>query len=469
MSDPGRRTIVVIDDDVEMLRVVEGLLRQAGHGVVTCDDPIDAAEVVARVQPDLILCDIVMPKCDGYEVLRALQSDPRTAALPVVFLTGRSEFTERVRAFRHGAVDYVAKPFTREVLVRRVEKLLEGLDKRAGATAAQGAEATTALIGDLRREARSGVLTVREKDGERRLVVRAGEFVEGAPSGGESSASGAEFRELDPTCEAIVSSEPAWLGGEAKDVPDFHSLPQALRSVLIVEDDAQLRDFLAKVLSQQGLEVLQAKDGEEALGLIFQERPWLIITDTVMPRLDGFELCRRVRAHSLVGRTPVVFLSGWDDYASRYRALELGADEYISKTSPLRELLMRLHLILARYAALGGQAQDGRMRGGLDTVGPVGLLQMCHLNRLTGVLSIRSGPRLVEIRWSAGEVVAAESDRAQGIEVVQEILGWTRGYFEFAPTTTQEGQPLDAFTHLLLEGCRLLDEKRAAQEESPKP
>jgi CheY-like chemotaxis protein len=166
----------------------------------------------------------------------------------------------------------------------------------------------------------------------------------------------AEFRELDPRRENIVAHDPAALAGDAAGVPDFRSLPELLRTVLIVDDNDEFRSFLARLLSAQGLAVHQAGDGEEALRLAFIERPWLIVTDTKMPRLDGFELCRRIRGHSLIGHTPVVFLSGWDEYRDRCQALEIGADEYISKSSPVRELLMRLHLILSRYATLGSRA-----------------------------------------------------------------------------------------------------------------
>jgi len=459
MSEAARRRIVVIDDELEVLRVLDGLLRQAGYDVVTTNDPSRAVETVADSAPDLVLCDITMPDRDGYDVLRALQQDPRTASYPLVFLTARREFTERVRAFRYGAVDFVGKPFTREILLRKIERILEGLEERSGTVSESGA-AARALLGDAQREARTGVLTVSDPDGSRRVVLSAGHIVEGQGEAAVSDEARAEFREIDLKREDLVTHEPSALQGEVGDMPDLRSLPPHLRTVLIVDDSDEFRAFLARLLTDQGLDVHQATDGEEALRLAFIERPWLIVTDTKMPRMDGFELCRRVRSHSLIGHTPVVFLSGWDDYKHRYQALEIGADEYISKASPVRELLMRLHLILSRYAALGSRGSAGRMRGGIDAVGAVGLLQMCHLTRLTGLLSVRSGSRLIELRFREGEIVSADSDRASGREVVFEVLGWTRGYFDFLPCEVEPAPPLDGFSHLILEGCRLLDERR---------
>ena len=79
--------------------------------------------------------------------------------------------------------------------------------------------------------------------------------------------------------------------------------------------------------------------------------------------------------------------------------------------------------------------------------GIVGLLQMCHLTRLTGLLSLRSAAQLVELRFCAGEIVGAVSGELSGTAVVYEVLGWTRGYFDFVPRAVPAGEPLDGFTH----------------------
>jgi DNA-binding response OmpR family regulator len=425
-----RPTIVVIDDEEPVRRLVERLLSEAGYVVVSVGDPLVAVEVVARARPNLVLCDVTMPGLDGFGVLHALRTDPRTELCPVVFLTAHREFTQRVRAFGSGALDYIGKPFTREILLRKVAKLLKALEGGKVVPADEGpaAESEDERVGD--------------PDGVASRALAEDQDADGVP-------------------------EPVSLVGEAMDVPDFRAFPDVLRTVLVAEDNDAFREFLVRLLSQQGLRVLGARDGEEALEMAFCERPWLIITDTKMPRLDGYGLCQRVRAHSLIGHTPIVFLSRLDDYESRYKAFDLGADEYLSKAAPVRELLMRVHLILRRYADMGQRGGDGRMRGGIDAIGMVGLLQMCHLTSLTGLLSLHSGSRLIEIRFRQGEIVGAECERANGVEAVYEVLGWTRGYFEFAPLAIEDGAPIDGFAHLLLEGCRRLDERRHAAETAP--
>ena len=134
-----------------------------------------------------------------------------------------------------------------------------------------------------------------------------------------------------------------------------------------------------------------------------------------MPGVDGIEFCRRVRSHSLIRHTPLIFLSGWDDYKDRYRGLEAGADEYLSKETPVRELMIRIQLVLKRYSDIGGRGFKGPgMEGRLEIIGMPGLLQMCGLGRLTGVLSVGAGGRPAVVRFRDGEVVVGGGGWAHG-------------------------------------------------------
>jgi CheY-like chemotaxis protein len=249
---------------------------------------------------------------------------------------------------------------------------------------------------------------------------------------------------------------------------DFSSLPAPLRTALVVDDSAFSRAFLKTLLEPHGFQVLEAGDGEDALELALAHRPWLIITDMRMPHMNGLDLCRNVRSHALIGHTPLIFLSDWDDYKHRDHALAAGADEYLSKDTSPRERLIRIHLILSRFAALGRPSREG-LRGAVDAIGMTGLMQMCHLAELTGSLGIRSGMRTCEMQWLRGEIVAATLGATEGEEAVCEALGWSRGRFEFRPgDPTGELPPLGGtYDRLLLQGCRRLDERRADRGQEP--
>jgi len=462
---PSPRTVVLIEDDPEIRSLIDTVLSAEGHRVVGTGDPTRAVEIVRAEAPDLVICDIMMPVMDGYGVLRALQADPTTARYPVMFLTARQEFNERVRAFRFGVVDYLTKPFTREVLLRKVENVVDGRARRVGFVGGEGPVTPSALMDELRKEARTGVLTLKGEEGDSQIVVRAGEIVEAA-GGVPEGAARAEFQELDSAHEDIVAPDPPSLPRSRGPIPGFESFPELLKHVLVVDDNPTFRSFLRDLLKGQGFLVREASNGEEGLDMALEHRPWLILTDVRMPVADGFELCRQVRSHSLIRNTPLLFLSGWDDYKERFRGLELGADDFLSKETPIRELLVRIQLVLQRYSDLGVRGRRGSaMGGGIDVVGAPGILQMCHLTRLTGILTALDGPRRAEIRFREGEIVSAETAAEKGTAAVFEFLSWESGSFEFDPVDPGPGPGLsEGFDQVVLEGCRRLDETRRGPE-----
>ena len=464
MAGRDRRRIVVIDDDDEMRGLVRHFLESGGYRVADTGDSASAAAFVRQHDPALVLCDIAMPGVDGYGVLRELQSDPATARYPVVFLTAQCEFTERVQAFRYGVVDYVAKPFTRELLLRKVEKILQERARRSGVVEGEGAAPSSELLEGVQREARSGLLTVEGVEGEAKVVMRAGEVVEatGVPATDDPTAR-ARFEEIDAEHEDIASHDPPRLPGPPPDL-SFDTLPEVVRDVLVVDDNKAFRKFLAGLLEGQGFTVHEAADGEEGLRLALERRPWLILTDVRMPGMDGFEFCRRIRGHSLTRQTPLLFLSGWDDYKQRYQGLELGADDFLSKETPIRELLIRVQLLMRRYADLGVRARKGAgMEGQIEVVGAPGVLQVCHLTRLTGRLSAVDAGRRADVRFREGEIVDAQCEDMWGEDAVFAFLAWSQGRFHFHPGDPGEGVPLgESFNQMILEGCRRLDEKRGS-------
>lgn len=117
--------------------------------------------------------------------------------------------------------------------------------------------------------------------------------------------------------------------------------------VLLVDDDAHIRQLLAFAFGKAGMASLEAGDGEEALTLAAREQPDLIVLDINMPRMDGLEACRRLRA---TGEVPILFLSSRDDEIDRVLGIELGGDDYVVKPFSPREVVARARAILRRSA-----------------------------------------------------------------------------------------------------------------------
>src|SRR5207245_10942101 len=127
------------------------------------------------------------------------------------------------------------------------------------------------------------------------------------------------------------------------------------RPVSIIDAEDSLRKLLTYPLEREGFRVLQARDGEEALAQFSSERVDLVVLDLMLPKLDGLEVCKRLRAESAV---PIIMLTARDDELDKVVGLELGADDYITKPFSIREFRSRVRALLRR-AALGAQG-DGR-------------------------------------------------------------------------------------------------------------
>lgn len=120
------------------------------------------------------------------------------------------------------------------------------------------------------------------------------------------------------------------------------------RTILVADDDPHIRQLLIFALGKAGLDVIEAEDGESALAIAAAQCPDLIVLDINMPRMDGLEVCRRLRA---VGDLPILFLSSRDDEIDRVLGIELGADDYVVKPFSPREVVARVMAILRRTQA----------------------------------------------------------------------------------------------------------------------
>ena len=122
------KKILIIEDEQEMRRNIAALLRYKGYKPIPAENGRVGVEAARRERPDLILCDVMMPELDGFDVLRVLQADAKLALIPFIFLTAKGEKDDLRSGMNLGADDYLAKPVSNEDLVRAIETRL----RRAG-------------------------------------------------------------------------------------------------------------------------------------------------------------------------------------------------------------------------------------------------------------------------------------------------------------------------------------------------
>jgi DNA-binding response OmpR family regulator len=127
-------------------------------------------------------------------------------------------------------------------------------------------------------------------------------------------------------------------------------------TILLVDDEDSVQKLLAYPLEREGFRVLQARDGEEALMRFAAEDVDLVVLDIMLPKLDGLEVCKRLRAESEV---PIIMLTARDDELDKVLGLELGADDYITKPFSIREFRSRVRALLRRAAAARQPGPEG--------------------------------------------------------------------------------------------------------------
>jgi DNA-binding response OmpR family regulator len=155
-----------------------------------------------------------------------------------------------------------------------------------------------------------------------------------------------------------------------------------MATILLVEDALDLAQVVARELTAAGYRVLRAADGRAALDVYARERPDLIVLDWMLPRVDGLDVLRQVRASSA---TPVLMLTARGEEADRVIGLELGADDYLAKPFGMRELIARVRALLRRAETLRRTlAADRDGVGGPVAYGPIRLDPERHLAELDG-------------------------------------------------------------------------------------
>jgi twitching motility two-component system response regulator PilG len=120
--------VLVIDDSNTIRRSAELFLRQGGHEVLLAEDGFDALAKVNDHVPQLIFCDILMPRLDGYQTCAIIKRNPRFAHVPVIMLSSKDGLFDKARGRMVGSQDYLTKPFTKEQLLRAVQQFGAGSD-----------------------------------------------------------------------------------------------------------------------------------------------------------------------------------------------------------------------------------------------------------------------------------------------------------------------------------------------------
>ncbi len=251
--------------------------------------------------------------------------------------------------------------------------------------------------------------------------------------------------------------------------------------LLLVDADPRTVRVLEVNLKNDGFSVTTAIDGAEAVAKVELALPDVLVAETRLPRVDGFEVVRRLR--QLPGGDNVLVLLIAPEAGARapnglsasatdqLRAVELGIADCLTKPVSVRELVTRVNLMLARRTQAllaAGKSEQTRFSGHLQDIGVIDLLQAFESGRRSGILQIEHGARLATVVFKDGKVVDAEQGQQRGEEALYRTFLWTTGVFdvEFIDVDAPDNIPIGT-PALLMEGMRRIDEWGRLAEQLP--
>ena len=378
-------SILVVEDDRANQFVVKAMLERLDCTVDIARNGVEALEKVERTPFDAVLMDCQMPQMDGYEAtrrIRKMEQDGRH--LPIIAMTAHSQERDEERCRAAGMDDYMTKPLRLHTLVsmlsrwvkmspipsildaERLQESFDGFDPHVFGELREQLGSHFEHYVDVYIEDVSGHLDALEEALDTQNFIKLLELSH-TIKGSSSTLGAIRVAELAADIEGQarasviegLTERIAQLRHEFQQIVRFVSevninLPQlgaeqpaVTGMVLVVDDDRGTRLALRKVLESEGFLVVEASDGQEALRHCERDCPDLILLDAMMPGLDGFEVCARIRALPNAGIVPILMVTALDDQASIERTISSGATDYIPKPINFRLLRKRIVRLLS--------------------------------------------------------------------------------------------------------------------------
>ena len=293
--------ILVVDDNPENIWPLIEYLEDE-FDILTAITGQQALDLVLSEDiPDLILLDIMMPGMDGYEVCSRLKAAKLSQDIPIIFLTGKNDEHEETKGLELGAQDYITKPFSLKVVRARIKAIL-----------------------DLNRELKRRLLLKSNMEQfnnqlEQQVEQKQQEFLEAKAS----------LQAYDDKYLDLFHKQQAPLTHEHK-------------RILVVDDNPDNIHILVDTLEAE-YTVNYALNGQDALDLAFSaDKPDLILLDVMMPDMDGYEVCARLKANADTWEIPIIFVTALDQDEDETKGLQLGAVDFVTKPFRLSVIEARI-------------------------------------------------------------------------------------------------------------------------------
>ncbi|MCG8554203.1 MAG: response regulator [Proteobacteria bacterium] len=397
----------------------------------------EGLRLAQAADPDLILLDARVVEQDDPQWVRKLRERPLLGAIPTVLVTASRDGARLAR--QAGAQGFIGRPPSGQQLADTVRGLVE-----------RGADAPDPL--DEIVEATVDEIAQRVADTVRRGLASVDSGTDIRLSLGASS-------EIKAVAWSAIGRIRAHLtqhtGGKVRFQPPAGELPSVLslaeddstppaqarasrlrgRRVLVVDDDPAVVWFFTGVLREAGAVVVEASDGVSALQRIRAQRPDAVLSDILMPELDGFGLCRALKNDVELADLPVILLSWKEDFLQRMRDLRSGASGYLPKETGTAQIVAAVADVLRPRARLEAELRrSGEVRGRLQGLGVFMLLTTVARERPNASVVLRDAMQRVAVEIRAGALASltrscSSGGSRHGSAALQALVGMKSGRF----------------------------------------
>ena len=420
------------------------------------EDLARAREQARLFGPDLAIIDADRP--GARELVETFARDPLVEPVPLV-VVGDFASPEAASSFiALGAARVLSKPISSEALQRTVIELRALAAEPRTGTDPLGELSVEALADRIAAEVRRGLLEAVEPSARGTSVA----FGDGADVMAAVWGAVARVRELvtlrSSGAVRFEASGPegavpiaAWSseerragdrGAASSEARSGDGVALQGRRIVVADDDPAVVWFMSGLLKALGVEVLEAHDGARALALTYDSWPDLVVSDVLMPKLDGFSLCHEIKRDVAVRDVPVILLSWKEDLLQRVRELGGSADGYLRKEAAASTVAERLREVLRPRARVEQRiSAGGDARGRLDGLTPRLILELASAGERDARVGIRDAVYLYEVQVRRGRLCSATRSSADGSFergdfVLAALLGVSAGRFVVEPDAT---------------------------------
>ena len=292
--------ILIVEDNPVDLEILKRILTKNSYLVISASSGDEGFEIACKEKPDIILSDLMMPeKNDGITLLTRLKSEPSTRQIPVAMLTSQNDLDTQVDVLNSGANDYLTKPVHEKLLVAKISRLLSDLSVQE--LPVSSTQENTQPPDSTKLEGRS--LT------------------------GSNIPVNIEYQSVDSIDPAIMSS-------------------QSLETILIVDNNLDDLETLKIILRRNKYYIFSVLNGFEALKIARKANPDLIITDYMMPEMNGLAFIEKLKSHKSTQNIPVIMLTSQDQPDIQVEAFKFGIDYFLYKPVEEKVLVAIIQKIL---------------------------------------------------------------------------------------------------------------------------